>query len=831
MSDFASAVNFVRTTLRLPYVPGSGQVFLYRGYGASVNTALTNQGLPSISVSAPLRFMLINAQYYNAQTQQIIDPQFCSIFEATGLSGDNLTGCTVVEGTVDQAFNSGDIFVVQLTAGQINDIQSAVVVLQGSTGAPATATYILQTANSSLTSAQVLASLSTGLLKVTTTTGVLSTAVAGTDYLAINGNGSGLTNLTAANLVGTVAIANGGTGQTSSATAFNALSPITTLGDLIYGSAANTSSRLAGNTTATALYLTQTGTGTVSAAPVWAAISTGDLPTIPVNKGGTGQVTANAGFGALSPLSTLGDMLYFSTVNARLAGNITATKNFLVQTGNGSISAAPSWGTIVAGDLPNIPISGGGTGQVTASAAFNALMPLTTLGDTLYASGVNTSARLAGNTSATQKFLAQTGNGSVSAAPSWVTIATSDLPTIPISGGGTGQTTAAAAYNALSPMTTLGDIEYESGANTAARLAGNTTTTQKFLAQTGNGSVSAAPSWTALASGDLPTVPINKGGTGQTTQSAGFNALSPLTTVGDILYGAASGAGTRLGGNTAASNKFLRSTGDGVNATAPTWSSIVESDVTSLTSDLLLRMSLLYKTGNYFPAGWAGTVNTNTTTNNTMRAFPLYLPPMTITRLVAEVTGAGDAGRSVADMVTSSSTTITSATAAFVSTDQGRGVSGTNIPAGTYIQSVTNGTTAVMTIAATGSGSGGSLTITGCVVRLGIYNDDGTGNPGTLLVDGATINGNSATVQEVTVSAVITGGLYWFAGVTQGVTTTQPTLRTMTNLVSYPVPNANIPTAGQLPAGVTMSSVPVALPSPFVLGALSTTANKMWIKM
>jgi len=37
--------------------------------------------------------------------------------------------------------------------------------------------------------------------------------------------------------------------------------------------------------------------------------------------------------------------------------------------------------------------------------------------------------------------------------------------------GGTGQTSAAAAYNALSPMTTTGDIEIETSANTAARLA------------------------------------------------------------------------------------------------------------------------------------------------------------------------------------------------------------------------------------------------------------------------------------------------------------------------------------------------------------------------
>lgn len=54
----------------------------------------------------------------------------------------------------------------------------------GGGGAPTNATYITQTANGSLSNEQALSDLSTGLLKVTTTTGVLSTASAGTDYAA-----------------------------------------------------------------------------------------------------------------------------------------------------------------------------------------------------------------------------------------------------------------------------------------------------------------------------------------------------------------------------------------------------------------------------------------------------------------------------------------------------------------------------------------------------------------------------------------------------------------------------------------------------------------------
>lgn len=56
----------------------------------------------------------------------------------------------------------------------------------------------------------------------------------------------------------------------------------------------------------------------------------------------------------------LGDLLYSSASNtlSKLAGNTTATKKFLRQTGNGTISAAPAWDTLVAGDIPAIAESG-----------------------------------------------------------------------------------------------------------------------------------------------------------------------------------------------------------------------------------------------------------------------------------------------------------------------------------------------------------------------------------------------------------------------------------------------------------------------------------------
>lgn len=52
---------------------------------------------------------------------------------------------------------------------------------------------------------------------------------------------------------------------------------------------------------------------------------------------------------------------------------------------------------------------------------------------------------------------------------------------------------------------TLGDTLYASATDTLAKLAGNTTTTKKFLSQTGTGSVSTAPTWETLDPLDINT--------------------------------------------------------------------------------------------------------------------------------------------------------------------------------------------------------------------------------------------------------------------------------------------------------------------------------------
>lgn len=136
----------------------------------------------------------------------------------------------------------------------------------------------------------------------------------------------------------------GGTGVSAASAnaAFNALSPMTTLGDIIYGGASGVGTRLAIGTTGQVLTVSgggipswssaSTGTVTSVALTVPAFLSVAGSPVttsgtlavtlsgtaLPIANGGTGQTSAASAFGALSPLTTKGDILGYSTVNARV---------------------------------------------------------------------------------------------------------------------------------------------------------------------------------------------------------------------------------------------------------------------------------------------------------------------------------------------------------------------------------------------------------------------------------------------------------------------------------------------------------------------------------
>lgn len=124
----------------------------------------------------------------------------------------------------------------------------------------------------------------------------------------------------------------------------------------------------------------------------------------------------------------------------------------------------------------------------------------------------------------------------------------------------------------------------------------------------------------------------------------------------------------------------------------------------------------------------------------------------------------------------------------------------------------------------------------GSKVRLGIYADTGAGAPGALVVDAGQINGDSATVQELTISSTaLAAGTYWLAAVVQSVTTTQPQLRVvnLTGFAPYiPIPITTLPTSGDAFVSVLASGVSGALPSTFpTFSASSTTVARLILKV
>lgn len=164
---------------------------------------------------------------------------------------------------------------------------------------------------------------------------------------------------TAANVTGTVAIINGGTGQTTASAAFNALSPITTTGDLIIGNGTNSATRLgigangyvltSNGTTASWVAGGGGGSGTVTsvAASVPSFLSIAGSPittsgTLAISYSGTALPIANGGT-ALTTTPTNGQLLIGNGTGYTLS-TLTAGSNITITNASGGITIASTGG-------------------------------------------------------------------------------------------------------------------------------------------------------------------------------------------------------------------------------------------------------------------------------------------------------------------------------------------------------------------------------------------------------------------------------------------------------------------------------------------------------
>ena len=222
--------------------------------------------------------------------------------------------------------------------------------------------------------------------------------------------------------------------------------------------------------------------------------ATGTLTIVDNASGAVGTI-ASGGAAAIALLSN-GTVAGTWDVHAYIPENVQWGTNSLAL--GSTVITGGTWngGTIASGY--------GGTGLTTFSAANNALYSTSSS-----ALAAGTLPVLAGGTGVTTST--GSGNTVLSTSPTLVTPVlgtptsvnltnATNVPvnqatgTLAIGNGGTGQTTAAAAFNALNPMTTTGDIIYEASASTAARLGIGST--GQVLTVAGG-----IPSWATPASG------------------------------------------------------------------------------------------------------------------------------------------------------------------------------------------------------------------------------------------------------------------------------------------------------------------------------------------
>ncbi len=459
--------------------------------------------------------------------------------------------------------------------------------------------------------------LTTGgdLLFVNSTPALARLPIGGTNqFLGISGGLPVWIQPTFSNLSGNATVSQGGTGQTTAAAAFNALSPLTTEGDLhYYHSSSNTRLAVGGANT----FLTSNGTdpswGSLTGAgfgnqtannvlvapngsngnPSFRTLVAGDLPaSITSNtSGNAGTATALAtapgqcaGSAFATGIATSG--------NANCIGSQTANTFYAAPSGS---SGAPAFRALLSSDLPTIAIAGGGTGQTTATAAFNALSPLTTEGDLhYYHTNSNTRLGIGGNGQCLTSNGADPVWGSCGSSAVWSSLAnpTANL-TLSMSNYTTtfnhtsganwtwaNTTAATSGTSQSSPIQNLAGTYWTGAASAtdswsfqdviASGTNGNSTLTLAHAGSSGTatlnvpnltdtattqygvmygGGSSATVKSTAAGASGIPllgqgsgsapafgTLGIAGGGTGQTTASAGFNSLSPLTTEGDLLY-------------------------------------------------------------------------------------------------------------------------------------------------------------------------------------------------------------------------------------------------------------------------------------------------------
>lgn len=496
------------------------------------------------------------------------------------LGTDSLRYLVVNTNDVEAGAN-GDL-TLQSVAGNVNIGAGSIVTISGASGVaiPSSLTMggsgILNVSSIDSTTygLQINANANHNILFTLSGTGKLqfqdgSQGTAGKPWTSSDTSGSGHW--------ATLGLVGGGTGATTKAGAFDALSPMTTGGDLIYGGASGTGTRLANGTAGQ--YLASAGT---TLAPVWTtpAFASSTLTNSHLFVGnGSNVATDVAASGDLTLANT--GAFTFATVNSNVGSfgsstsipSITVNAKGLVTAASGNVVIAPagtlsgttlnstvvtssltSVGTIATGvwNGTTIAIANGGTGQTTASAAFGALSPLTTKGDILGFSTVNARLPVGTNGQVLSADSTQTlglkwiaaGTGTVTSVdmtvPTFLSVSGNPVTTsgtlavtlsgtaLPVANGGTGLTSGTSGgilgYTASGTLASSGALTASAivlggGAGATPTVLGSLGTTTTLL----HGNAAGAPTFAAVSlTADVSgTLPVANGGTGQTSYTDG----------------------------------------------------------------------------------------------------------------------------------------------------------------------------------------------------------------------------------------------------------------------------------------------------------------------
>jgi hypothetical protein len=485
---------------------------------------------------------------------------------------------TTVSGNANATISGGALTlgVAGTTAGSLlfSGSTSGAVTVKS---AAAAGTWTMTLPTTAGTNGYVLSTDGTGVTSWIATSGgggtVTSVNVSG-GTTGLTTSGGPVTGSGTITLAGTLAIANGGTGQTTASAGFNALSPITSTGDLIIGNGTNSATRLGIGTNG--YVLTSNGTTATWAASTggvtsFSAGSTGLTPntattgaitlagTLGVANGGTGATTLTgyvkgSGTSALTAASTIPntDITGLGTMSVQAATSVAITGGTINGTSVGATTPSTGAFTSVSANLST-------TGALSAGAySYGSL----SYSDTGIFASYNTSTN-----SYAQIILA---NGSAGAAASTDFIVGNNNTTATTYFGDFGMNSSAfsgtgslSAPNAVFLSSTSSDLVIGTTTSNAIRFVVNSGATDAMTIGT-SGAITTG-TWNGSAIG------IAYGGTGQTTASAAFNALSPITTTGDLIIGNGTNSATRLG--IGANSYVLTSNGTTASWAAPTTSS------------------------------------------------------------------------------------------------------------------------------------------------------------------------------------------------------------------------------------------------------------------